>query len=234
MIDLLKKGNFKPIDNEFLLEGFLALEEVAKVQEKWQKGDTDSFIYEIRDSMVGHYLGYELINTDKHGFDCKLSQDKDVFLEVKAASYDAKTWAATFNDTTIEKAKYFQGDQVYLCLAVWKKASDLLFMVYGKNAKLGYFLEEKVKSFLKGEAGVRSTQTVSLGQLIFDYGFDIVCIKPKNEVKTILKLKSKQFFNIPDSCFISQAEFTEKYCNATKYIISENRKSWCDNIKNSE
>lgn len=224
MIDLLKKGNFKPIDNEFLLEGFLALQEVAKVQEKWQKGDTDSFINEIRDSMVGHYLGYELINTDKHGFDCKLSQDKDVFLEVKAASYDAKTWGATFNDTTIEKARYFQGDQVYLCLAVWRKASDLLFMVYGKNAKLGYFLEEKASSFLKGEAGVRSTQTVSLGQLIFEYGFDIVCIKPKDEVKTILKLKSKQFFNIPDSCFISQDEFTEKYSSTAKYIITETSK----------
>ena len=220
MVDLIKKGNFKSIDNEFLLEGFLALQEVARVQEKWQKGDTDSFINEIRDSMVGHYLGYELINTDKHGFDCKLSSDKDVFLEVKAASYDAKTWSATFNDTTLEKAKYFQGDQVYLCLAVWKKASDLLFIVYGKNAKLGYFLEEKVSSFLKGEGGVRSTQTVSLGQLIFEYGFDIVCIKPKDEVKTILKLKSKQLFNIPDSRFISQDEFTEKYNNSAKFIVS--------------
>ncbi len=97
-------------------------------------------------------------------------------------------------------------------------------MVYGKNAKLGHFLEEKVRSFLKGEAGVRSTQTVSLGQLIFEYGFDIVCIKPKNEVKTILKLKSKQFFNIPDSCFISQDEFAGKYSNSAKYIITETNK----------
>lgn len=98
-------------------------------------------------------------------------------------------------------------------------------MVYGKNAKLGYFLEEKVKSFLNGEAGVRSTQTVSFGQLIFEYGFDIVCIKPKNEVKTILKLKSKQFFNIPDSYFISQDEFAEKYSNLAKCIISETNKA---------
>lgn len=51
-MDLLKKGNYKSIDNEFLLEGFLALQEVAKIQEKWQKGDTDSFINEIRDSML--------------------------------------------------------------------------------------------------------------------------------------------------------------------------------------
>ena len=224
MIDLVKKGNFKPIDNEFLLEGFLALQEVAKVQEKWEKGDTDSFINEIRDSMVGHYLGYELINTDKHGFDCKLSSDKDIFLEVKAASYDAKTWGATFNDTTVEKAKYFQGDKVYLCLAVWKKANDLLFMVYGKNAKLGYFLVEKVKSFLKGEGGVRSTQTVSLSQLIFEYEFDIVCIKPKQEVKTILQLKSKQFFNMQDSCLLSHSEFIEKYNNSANIIISETNK----------
>ena len=130
---MLKKGNFKPIDNEFLLEGFLALQEVAKVQEKWQKGDTDSFINEIRDSMVGHYLGYELINTDKHGFDCKLSQDKDVFLEVKAASYDAKTWGATFNDTTIEKAN------------ISKAAKFIYVLLFGEKQVI-YFLWFMVKT----------------------------------------------------------------------------------------
>lgn len=69
MLDLMKKGNFQPINTRFLVEGHSVLNEVAKVQQKWKKGDTDTFINELRDSMVGHYLGYKLVNIEKHGFD---------------------------------------------------------------------------------------------------------------------------------------------------------------------
>lgn len=212
MTSLLHKGTFKPINPNFLIEGHEVLEEVTTVQEKWGKGDTDTFINELRDSMAGYYLGYDLVNVEKHGFDCKMSEKIDVFLEVKSASFAASTWGATFNDTTIEKAQCFQSDKVNLCLAVWKNASNLLFVVYGKNPKIGQFLEEKVKRFLSGNGGVRSTQTISMSQLIFDYGFDIICInKTKQEVKSILQLKSRQFFNIPSSRFLTLDEFGKKY-----------------------
>ena len=212
MSSLLNKGNYKPINQDFLIEGHMVLEEVADVQEKWGKGDTDTFINELRDSMAGYYLGYDLVNIEKHGFDCKKNENEDIFLEVKSASFAASTWGATFNDTTIEKAQCFQSDKVYLCLAVWKNASNLLFLVYGQNKRIGEFLEEKVNRFLSGNGGVRSTQTISMSQLIFDYGFDIICVnKTKEEVKSILRLKSRQFFSIPDNRFLSLYEYGEKY-----------------------
>lgn len=219
MSSLLNKGSYKPINTDFLLEGHEVLEEVTLVQEKWGKGDTDTFINELRDSMAGYYLGYNLVNIEKHGFDCKLSELEDIFLEVKSASFAASTWGATFNDTTIEKAKCFQSEQVYLCLAVWKNASNLLFLVYGQNKKIGEFLEEKVNRFLNGNGGVRSTQTISMSQLIFDYGFDIICVnKTKEDVKSILQLKSRQFFNIPNERFLDLIEYGKKYSFTNRMI----------------
>ena len=207
MLELMKKGNFQPINTKFLIEGHSVLNEVAKVQQKWKKGDTDTFINELRDSMVGHYLGYKLVNTEKHGFDCKLSNKKDIFLEVKSASFTAGSWGATFNDTNIEKAKCFQTKNVYLCLAVWKNASNLLFMVYGQNLKVGKWLEQKVKSFLDGN-GVRSTQSISITQLINEYNFDIICVEAdKKEVKTLLGLKNKSLLNLSDKKIFTLDEY---------------------------
>lgn len=212
MDSLLKKGDYRPINKNFLLEGHEVLEEVTKVQEKWKKGDTDTFINELRDSMAGYYLGYELVNVEKHGFDCKLNKYEDIFLEVKSASFAASTWGCTFNDTTIEKAKCFQSGKVFLCLAVWKNASNLFFVVYGQNPEIGKFLEGKVQRFLSGQGGVRSTQTISMAQLIFNYGFDIICVnKTKEEVKSILTLKSRAFYSIPKNKYLTLEECAKKY-----------------------
>lgn len=212
MDGLLEKGCYKTINQNFLIEGHEILEEVAKVQEKWGKGDTDTFINELRDSMAGYYLGYELVNTEKHGFDCKKSARENIFLEVKSASFAASTWNATFNDTNMEKAACFKSDSVYLCLAVWKNASNLLFMAYGKNPKIGEFLEEKVQRFLSGKGGVRSTQSLGISQLVFDYNFDIICIsKTKAEAKQILTLKNSRFSRLPDNQLLDLAEYREKY-----------------------
>ncbi len=211
MIDLFAKGKYQPINVSFLYEGHEVLQEVAKIQEKWDKSDTDTFINELRDSMAGYYLGYDLVNVEKHGFDCKRSQNEDVFLEVKSASFSAGSWSATFNDTNLEKAECFKKDNVNLCLAVWKNASNLLFLVYGNNSKIGEFLEKKVKDFLSGN-GVRSTQTISILQLVFEYGLDIVCInKTKEEVKSILTLKSCKFANIPEKQLLTLEEYYKKY-----------------------
>ncbi len=211
MVDLLSKGTFKPIDTSFLTEGHEVLMEVARVQENWGKGDTDTFINELRDSMAGYYLGYDLVNVEKHGFDCKKSEKEDVFLEVKSASFAAKSWGATFNDTTYEKADCFKMNNVFLCLAVWKNASDLLFMIYGQNPEIGEFLESKVRSFKNGN-GVRSTQSIGLPQLVFDYGFDVICVnRTKEQVRSILGLKSTKFTTMRLSSFLDLDEYRAKY-----------------------
>jgi len=191
-LSLFNKGDFKPISNDFMTEGHEGLQELAKLQEKYNKHDTDTFINELRDSIAGYTLGFDLVNTEKHGFDCK-KQSKDLYLEVKSASFSSSTWNATFNDTTYEKAEAFKDKKVYLALAIWKNASDLLFIIYGQNEKIGEFLENRIKWFKSGHT-VRSTQSISASQLINEYGFKILAVnKNKIEVLNILRLKSISF-----------------------------------------
>lgn len=193
MSTLFSKGTFKPIDTCFMTEAMTALDSLSDVQNKYQKGDIDNFLNELHDSVVGHYLGFNLINIEKHGFDCKLDNDKDVFLESKVASISAGTWSATFNDTTLEKANAFKNPNVWLALSVWLDASKLLFICYGQHPGIGDFLEERVTSFLGGH-GIRSTQTISFSKLIKDFGFRILSIsKTPQELISFLALKSREF-----------------------------------------
>lgn len=208
--DLFEKGNFAPMDNNFMTEGHEALLELHTVQEKYDKGDTDTFINELRDSITGYKLGFDLINTEKHGYDCKKTGDINRYLEVKAASFVSNTWQATFNDTTLEKAETFQDKKLFLALSVWKNASDLMFICFGQNKKLGEFLYEKVEHFLGGNT-VRSTQSIGLSRLIFEYDFRILIdgdSRSRKDVLDILKLKSRSFNKLKEEDLIIQSEFT--------------------------
>lgn len=204
---LFKKGTFMPINNQFMMEGHEVLKRVQEVQEKFHKEDTDTFINELRDSIAGYTLGFELVNVNKHGFDCKLSEKDECYLEVKSASFIANSWQATFNDTTLEKAEAFKDEKVYLALAVWKDASDLIFICYGQNPLIGEFLEEKIKWFKSGNT-VRSTQSISLSTLVFKYGFKILAVnRTKEEVLSLLRLRNKTFNKLTIDSIISLDEF---------------------------
>lgn len=203
-LNIFNKGKFSKIDNEFISEGILALRELQKVQERFGKNDTDTFINELRDQIVGHTLGFNLVNVEKHGFDCKMADKKEVFLEVKAASYDSSIWNATFNDTTLEKAECFKRKNLYLALAIWKDASDLLFICFGQNEEIGKWLEEKVKWF-KGGNTFRSTQSISFSKLINEYGFKICTVDRSTEdVKELIIKKYKKFKSIPNELFVNK------------------------------
>ena len=186
--DLFDKGDFKKIDRNFIEEGLNALKQLSRVQDKFNKTDTDSFINELRDSIVGEILGYHEVNLYKHGFDCKSYHGK--FLEVKNASFSAQSWQATFNDTTYEKAEAFKSNNLYLALAVWDKAADLLMIVYGKNSEIGTYLEKKIDDFKNGKT-VRSTQSINMTSLIRNYGFKIVTKDlAKTQVHQLIREKS--------------------------------------------
>ena len=205
-LTLLSKWRFKEISNDFMTEGHETLQELTRIQEKFSKPDTDTFINELRDSIAGYTLGFDMINIEKHGFDCK-KKNKDIFLEVKSASFSSSTWNATFNDTTYEKAEAFKDEKVYLALAVWKNASDLLFIIYGQNEKIGEFLEKKIDWFKSGHV-VRSTQSISASNLINTYGFKILAVnRTKLEVLNILRLKSRAFKNLTIDNIQDMSEF---------------------------
>ena len=179
-LSLFEKGHFEPISKGFMLEGKEAFGGVAEFQRKYNKLDMDTLQNELHDSMVGDFLGFTLVNTDKHGLDCKLSEQDEVFLESKAASYSADSWGATFNDTTLEKADAFRDEKVWLALSVWTSTAELLFICYGQHESIGDYLE---KGVLKHKAGdtVRSTQTIGLASLIKNYGFKVLAVGDTKE-----------------------------------------------------
>lgn len=207
-LPLFSKGTFQRIDNNFMTEGHEVLQQVKIIQDKYDKEDTDTFINELRDSIAGYTLGFDLVNVEKHGFDCKSSKNGRL-LEVKSCSFDASSWQSTFNDTTLEKAQAFKNKRVHLAQAVWKGASDLIFIAYGQNEQIGEFLEEKVKWFKSGHT-VRSTQSIGLSDLVFKYDFKLLSVsKTKSELKSLLSLKNRKFAYLNDCQIISQREFKD-------------------------
>ena len=112
------------------------------------------------------------------------------YLEVKTAGYDAKSWQATFNDTNFEKACLFKERNIELALSVWRAASELLFIVYGQNPNIGIFLEEKVKWF-KGGNTVRSTQSITISDLVIKYGFNVYAVhKTPDEIHSMFQMRN--------------------------------------------
>ncbi|MDR0803737.1 MAG: hypothetical protein LBO08_01435 [Rickettsiales bacterium] len=187
---LLDKGNFQKIDEVFLSRSLDVFQSLTKIQTEYDKLDTDTFINEVRDSIAAKYLNYTHVNTEKHGFDARRASKSGFdYLEVKTASFDARSWQATFNDTNLEKADVFKQDNIYLALSVWRAASELLFIVYGRNKEIGKFLEDKVKWFKAGNT-VRSTQSISISDLVLKYGLKIYAVnKSVDEIYDLLQLR---------------------------------------------
>ncbi|HBV00858.1 MAG TPA: hypothetical protein DEF00_00490 [Candidatus Taylorbacteria bacterium] len=169
------------MSNEFKQQGLLALQQLSEFQEKFSVYDTDTTINSIRDTIVASYLGFELINTEKHGFDAKRNRTGE-FLEVKQCSLSAKRWGGTWNDTNIEKAKAFSDKRLFTAIAVWRGASDLQFIVFGQSEKLGEYLLKRVKNRKKGS---RSTQNVGIEKLI-EWGFSVL-VPPGKSSKLLLE-----------------------------------------------
>ena len=52
---LLNRGNFQPIDETFLTKSLDVFQRVSNIQEEYDRGDTDTFMNEVRDSMAAFY-----------------------------------------------------------------------------------------------------------------------------------------------------------------------------------
>lgn len=170
-MNIFQKGDYRPVPHSFRAKGIFALEELTKFQSEFESYDTDTTINEIRDSIVGNYLGYDLLNFNKHGFDAKSSQT-NTFLEVKQCSIFSKRLGGTWNDTNEEKAKAFSSKKLFTAVGVWKGAADLQFMVYGQHKNLGEYLLERVQAV--ANTSTRSTQNIGIEKMIKDYQFKVI------------------------------------------------------------
>lgn len=166
-MSIFEKGDYQKLPTEFIELGIQLLKTMSEFQDKFEVYDTDTTINSIRDAIVSGYLGYDLLNFEKHGFDAKKSSCEE-FLEIKQCSYVSKTWGGTWNDTNEEKANSFVDTRLFTAVAIWKNASDLQCLVYGQSAKLGAHLLKLVQN---RRTGSRSTQSISIQKLIKDFGF---------------------------------------------------------------
>lgn len=188
-LNIFNKGDYQPIDAEFLTESVIALEPLINIQTKYNKLDSDTFLNEIRDSFVARALDFDLINIEKHGFDAK-SENSKRYLEVKQVSSSTKTWGGTFNDTNLEKCEAFKDQKTYLAVAIWSGLADLEFIVYGQNYEIGEYLEERVRHV--ANTSTRSTQTIAVSKLLNDFGFKIV-VPPGKDVNHVKKILFTKF-----------------------------------------
>ena len=174
--NLFTKGDYRPIPADFRVAGVQALAALTDFQKAFEMFDTDTTVNTIRDAMVGQYLGFDLINFNKHGFDAKADVTEQTgseqFLEIKQCSISSSTLGGVWNDTSEEKAVAFCDSRVFTVVAVWKGASDLQFMVFGRNPALGKEILRRVQT---RKPGARSTQNIPIQKLIKDFGFRVVC-----------------------------------------------------------
>jgi hypothetical protein len=176
---LFNAGNFEAHNINFLNDVKSALGVLANAAKKYNKLDMDTLLNEFHDSYIGAALGFDKVNTAKHGFDC--CDDNGRFLESKVSSASASSYSATFNDTNLEKADSFKKDNVWLAYSIWADPATPICVAYGQHEGIGEFLEEKVRNFKNGYGGVRSTQTISLTNLLFKYGFKLYALDYSKE-----------------------------------------------------
>ena len=176
---LFNAGNFEGHNINFLNDVKSALGVLADAAKKYNKLDMDTLLNEFHDSYIGDKLGFSKVNVSKHGFDC--CDDNGRFLESKVSSASASSYTATFNDTNLEKADSFKKDNVWLAYSIWADPATPICVAYGQHKGIGEFLEQKVCKFKSGKGGVRSTQSVSLTNLLFEYGFKLYALDYSKE-----------------------------------------------------
>lgn len=198
-MDIFNKGKFESVSSDFRTLGILSLQDLSKFQEKFEMYDTDTTINTIRDAIVANYLGFDLLNFQKHGFDAKKSK-KNEFLEIKQCSISSKRLGGTWNDTNEEKAKAFSDKRLWTAVAIWKGASDLQFIVYGQHKDLGEYLLKRVIAVQN--SSTRSTQNVGIDNLIKKYSFCVVC-PPDKKKEFILQLIVNYQRNLAENVTLS-------------------------------
>lgn len=174
-MNLFEKGIWIKLTKDFVYDGIPVLENIENFQTKYKLQDVDTAINSIRDATIGYYLGAEEINIGKHGLDARYG---DKFLEIKQSviinsnANIIKEPKATFNDTNIEKCMAFRTGKVFLVLAIWESATNLLAMTFGNMISISDYLEKRIKTRKKGS---RSTQSISLRNLLLKYNNKIYC-----------------------------------------------------------
>lgn len=202
-LDLFSYGNFQSVDDLPMDEIGECMKKLTELQKQCGLSDLDRLVNLYRDGQVGKALGFDMVNVNKHGVDCKAAAP--LYLEVKSTSIrDAALyeWNIAFNDTNLEKARFFQDKKAWLAVGVFE-GNELLFILWGQNRRLGDYLEDRVLH----STSVRCSQYVSLSALIKKYGFKIISVSMNKEEVIEFLNGQVQVFEDLDKKVINLSEF---------------------------
>ena len=213
--DLTERGNFIKTTDEYLNDCSGVLRALDKFDKKHGGGCISTQVELIKNSIVGHYLGFEETNKEKQGYDNKMSDEsKQVFLEDKQISFNRSGEpAAVFNDWTVEKNKAYEKDNVWVAAAIWEHHRKPLCIVFGKtNEGLSDHLEkETVKRYntirKNPNRVLRNSPSVTVSDLVRKFHFKVLSIEYNDPEKLVEKLATQHMGKITVDDVVTLDEF---------------------------
>lgn len=188
----LSHGEFKDTKELPMAEISNCMDTLAKLQRQCGQTDMNSLMSLYHDGLTGQILGFDQVNTSKHGLDCKTNGQS--YLEVKSISWNNQRLGrmfASFPGATRKKAAIMQDDNVWLAVGVWFALNDLGFIVFGQNAEIGRRIDKKAK---KCKPGITAAVQIPLSSLITKYNFQIISVsKTEEEIRKLLSEYNPQY-----------------------------------------
>lgn len=219
-LELFECGEFKETKELPMDEISELMSQLAILQKRCGKGDMNSFLNMYHDGVTGQMLGFNKVNTNVHGMDCKA--DMPIYLEVKSVSWNGgpmNNRFAAFNDIGPDKAEAMKDKKVWLAVGVWFDINNLGFILWGQNKKIGEVLERKIKEC---KPGTRCSVTIPLSSLITKYGFKIIAVSiSKQEVVDLLKTVNPKSYENLEKKVITLDEFqleNQSYYNRKAFL----------------
>ena len=210
---LTERGIFIKTTDEYLKNCSDVLQ-VLDTFKKHEGGHINLLLEQIKNSIVGHYLGFDETNVEKHGYDGKMTTEsgQQIYVEEKQLSLIQKHEPkATFNDWTLEKNKDYEKNNVWVAAALWENYSRPLCIVFGKtNEGLSDYLEkETIKRYnsLKKDPNkvLRVSPTVEVTYLVKNCHCKVLSIH--DDPETLVEKLAKQHIKITVNDVVTRNEF---------------------------
>lgn len=187
LIEYFTRGKFRSYDDLPFKEIDSIADEIAEIQNRYHL-QTNLLQNIYQDGKVGRILGFNLVNTDSNGADCK-HEKQPLFLEVKKVQLDSDSRLSiqiNFGNTNIAKTEMFKDKKLFLAAAAWEDVNTIAFIIFGQHEEIGSFLQTQLQKSI--QAKTKNKQSISLQSLITQYHFKIIPIsRTKQELLDIFK-----------------------------------------------
>ena len=178
--NFLQRGEFRAADELPLKEINGITKKLVKIQKSLDI-QMNTMMTMFRDGRTGRTLGFDLVNTNPHGIDCK-HNNRDLYLEVKSIDWNNDRGLSTninLTNTNEDKAQAFSDRKLFLGISVWGDVDDLMFIIIGQDKRISQEMEKKYLE--QQQTGKPACYKPTLHKLIHTYGFKVIAVNREVE-----------------------------------------------------